>query len=72
MPIFEYKCTDCGRVTEVLVSSASVKNPACEHCGSPKTEKQLSTFAPLVKEPPARAGGNCHACPNSTCPHAGH
>lgn len=57
-------------MTEVLVSSASAKKPACEHCGSKKTEKQFSTFAAQVKETPA-AGGNCHSCSNLGCPHAG-
>ena len=69
MPIFEYKCKDCGKTTEVLVASARAKKPACEHCGSKQTEKQFSTFAAQVKEP--AAGGNCQGCSNNTCPHAG-
>ncbi len=69
MPIFEYKCAECGKITEVLVKSAEAAKPACEHCGSKKTVKQFSTFAPRVKEPAPKSGCNC--CSNNACPHAG-
>lgn len=68
MPIFEYKCTQCGFVNEVLVPSASAKAPACPECGEKKTEKQFSSFAAVVKEPPAPAS-KCHSCPSAGgCP----
>lgn len=69
MPIFEYKCADCGKITEVLVKSAGSAKPACEHCGSKNTQKQFSTFAAQVKEPAPKSG--CQSCPNNACPHAG-
>ena len=71
MPIFEYKCKDCGKLTEVLVNPGANPKPACEHCGSKKTEKRFSTFAPQAKESPAPAGGSCQGCNNFSCPHAG-
>ncbi|MBL7215630.1 MAG: zinc ribbon domain-containing protein [Phycisphaerae bacterium] len=68
MPIFEYKCPECGFINEVLVKSSDTKPPACPKCGSRKTEKQFSTFAAVVKEP-APPASNCQTCPNSGgCP----
>lgn len=71
MPIFEYVCAECGKITEVLVKSSNSPKPACEHCGSKKTEKKFSTFAAQVKEsaPPPKPG--CMSCSNNACPHAG-
>jgi putative FmdB family regulatory protein len=44
MPIFEYLCKECGRPFEKIVPRYdSVVN--CDHCHSPKVEKQLSVFA---------------------------
>lgn len=45
MPIYEYKCRDCGRLTSQFVRSASSETaPACQHCGG-KTARALSRFA---------------------------
>jgi putative FmdB family regulatory protein len=66
MPIFEYKCMNCGKTEEVLVKSSSAKAPACPGCGK-EMKKQMSNFAAVVKEPPK--SGGCHGCPNA-CPHA--
>lgn len=68
MPIFEYKCSQCGFVNEVLVKSASAKGPACPECGEKKVEKQFSAFSAVVKEPSA-AASKCQACPSAGgCP----
>ena len=43
MPIYEYRCANCGGLVEVLVRShASV--PDCPNCGSPLAQgRQFST-----------------------------
>jgi len=63
MPIFEYKCDDCGRDFEALVRSATV--PVCPQCGGRHLTKQLSTFATAGggdAEPAFAAGGPCGSC----------
>jgi putative FmdB family regulatory protein len=43
MPIYEYKCRDCGEKFEKLVRSTSDhEDPTCPVCGSPKAERQIS------------------------------
>jgi putative FmdB family regulatory protein len=54
MPIYEYKCSDCGAEFEELVSLHAEKNPPCTSCGSEKVEKKLSVFGSL-----GAASGSC-------------
>ena len=59
MPLYEYKCSECGRNFDRLVSiSEASKNQVCPHCGGKNTKKQLSVFAsksssPTFSAPPA-------------------
>jgi putative FmdB family regulatory protein len=46
MPIYEYRCTACGKRSSILV--LSIKNPApvaCRHCRSQQVERIMSRFA---------------------------
>lgn len=46
MPIYEYRCKDCGKRSSHLV--LNIRNPApaaCTHCRSAKLERILSRFA---------------------------
>ncbi len=46
MPIYEFKCHDCQRVTSVFVRMIrAAVNPRCEHCGSDRLRRALSRFA---------------------------
>ena len=44
MPIFEYKCKDCEKVSEILVVG-SKDAPVCRFCRSHNMEKLLSAHA---------------------------
>ena len=48
MALFDYKCSDCGDVSEYLVHSSGDK-VECRKCGSKNMEKQISGFAVSVK-----------------------
>ena len=51
MPIYEYRCAACGRLTEAFHRDiARAKAPACEHCGSPRTKRAVSRFATPLTE----------------------
>jgi putative FmdB family regulatory protein len=78
MPIFEYKCGKCGRISEFLEPHGS-KQPlagaepgaarkVCPHCGSRELDKQFSTFALRVKEGDSK---RCKSCSDQSCPHSG-
>ena len=71
MPIYEYHCDECGRESELLVTSNS--KPDCPDCGSPKMSKLLSIVASPSRDgtsarpngPPAGGcGGGCACHPH--------
>ena len=63
MPIFEYKCKDCGKKFEAIVIGS--RKPECPSCQSKKLEKQLSTFAVRANSSPA--GSMPCGAPSGAC-----
>ncbi|UCD71613.1 MAG: zinc ribbon domain-containing protein [Syntrophobacterales bacterium] len=46
MPIYEYRCDDCGRAFEMIRGvSESDKEVHCPICKSPKVSRLMSTFS---------------------------
>jgi putative FmdB family regulatory protein len=45
MPIYEYRCEDCGKRSSALLGSFSSPDPACPHCGKRALRRLVSTFA---------------------------
>jgi putative FmdB family regulatory protein len=45
MPIFEYRCNDCGHEFEFLQMPNAAKAAACPKCASESLEKLLTGFA---------------------------
>lgn len=43
MPLYEFRCPDCGEEFEKLLRHDFTVNPECSKCGCGKTEKKLST-----------------------------
>lgn len=68
MPLYEYRCQDCGTKFEKLVrSSTVVAEIACPTCGEHHLQPELSTFAAHANgsaaSQPAMGGG----CPAGMC-----
>ena len=46
MPIYEYRCRECARVSSFFVRSiGGAVNAVCAHCRSRDMEKRMSSFA---------------------------
>ena len=45
MPIYEYRCKQCKKVSAILMRNTSARKPACKHCGSEAVDKIISSFA---------------------------
>ena len=62
MPIYEYKCSDCGQTSEFLVGiGRNSDDLACRSCGGSRLE-------PLLSAPATVIGGQPSAHPTgSTC-----
>ena len=67
MPIYEYKCEDCGTKFEKLVRGGTAVE--CPSCGQDHLKQEYSTFA-------ARANGSQQeaampSCPSGMCSNPG-
>ena len=46
MPIYEYRCQSCGRLSSVFTRSVNqILDPACSHCNSKEVRRAISSFA---------------------------
>ena len=62
MPLYEYRCPDCGHRFEILQRlGAGPDDVICPQCGRKKPDKQFSTFASSASEAGGAiaGGGGC-------------
>lgn len=45
MPVYEYRCEECGKRSSTLLGSYASPDPPCPHCGKPALRRLVSTFA---------------------------
>ena len=46
MPIYEYRCGSCGKVSSFFTRSInSTLDPSCDHCQSKDMQRRMSSFA---------------------------
>ncbi|MCS7150030.1 MAG: zinc ribbon domain-containing protein [Caldimicrobium sp.] len=76
MPIFEFRCSDCEEVFEVLLKSKEeVSGVTCKVCGSTKIERLMSVVNSIIGSSSKGSGGDkpriaeSHTCPSGTCTH---
>lgn len=64
MPIYEYRCGPCGKISSFFTRSInSPLNPVCDHCQSQDLQRRMSSFSQgkttqSVQENSSAAGGN--------------
>ena len=71
MPLYEYECQKCGKLTEILQNhSESDKDVKCPECGSSEMRRKFSTFGVVMGSDKASSTGTGSAasCPTGTCP----
>jgi putative FmdB family regulatory protein len=74
MPIYEYKCQDCGQINEVLVLKKD-EEVSCTSCNSQNLEKLISAHNTVgssngfVADSPGGCCGSPNSCgsPGSCC-----
>ena len=60
MPIFEFKCTDCGALMEILVMNRQDQvELACSGCGSGNLERVLSSTTHTITGGGSGQAGGC-------------
>jgi putative FmdB family regulatory protein len=59
MPIYEYRCKDCGKEYEEIVSVSATEAPPCPSCSSKNTEKKISLSGNIGGSASGSSGGSC-------------
>lgn len=46
MPMYDYKCLDCGKESLIALTlkDHEAKSAACPHCGSQRLEQMITSF----------------------------
>ena len=74
MPLYDYKCDSCGKVTEFRFTTFDGASVACPDCGSDNMEKLLSASY-MIKMGTPSSCGTClepsSSCQDSGCPSGG-
>jgi putative FmdB family regulatory protein len=58
MPIYDYKCKNCGTISEILVNSPDARIVRCPECNSQDMDKLISASY-LVKMDKSLPGATC-------------
>lgn len=61
MPLYEYRCTNCGHRFEALRSIAARDSAVCEKCGA-KVERVYQGKCAFGAVKSGGCGGNCAGC----------
>ncbi len=72
MPIYEYKCKDCGKVIEILKKGS--ESVECPECGSKNLEKLISRPGAILMESsshPTTCCGRTEPCDRPPCADTG-
>jgi putative FmdB family regulatory protein len=57
MPIYEYKCQECGRIFGLLIrTDLQTQEPRCKHCDSPELKRLVSRPGLVRSKTSAEAG----------------
>ncbi len=70
MPIYDFRCADCGALSEVLVRGAEGQGVRCPDCGSEKMDKLVSASYIIKtgqREPGTTCCGSAERCETSPC-----
>jgi putative FmdB family regulatory protein len=68
MPIYEYKCDDCGKVSEILVrNTQSPVNASCSQCKSANVNRKISAPGAVM----TKGAGSMPEMPPMACPNQG-
>jgi putative FmdB family regulatory protein len=63
MPIYEYRCSECGEEFELLVFGE--KKITCIKCGSQDVVKKFSVFGMSGVDKPFAGSSGCSSCGSS-------
>jgi putative FmdB family regulatory protein len=73
MPVYEYRCKDCGDKFEVLRSIKDADKPiSCQYCQGLNTQRALSLCYSQSEGHTHSSGGGCAGCGGGSCSSCNH
>jgi len=74
MPIYEFKCQDCGAEFEVfLKNKEELSEVKCKACGSKNIKRLMSVVNSIIGDSGSSSDKpritETHSCPTGTCAH---
>ncbi|MDD2443245.1 MAG: zinc ribbon domain-containing protein [Desulfotomaculaceae bacterium] len=73
MPIYEFRCTECGRRFEILCAMGeSGGSLHCPKCGAGSPERVMSSFNATGTGGGKGTGSECATCSTHNCSSCGH
>ena len=70
MPLYEYRCADCGHQFEALVPAGRADQESCPDCGA-EARRLLSLVAAPVRGHDGAAAPSPGGCCGGACGHCG-
>jgi putative FmdB family regulatory protein len=70
MPIYDFRCQDCGRVSELLLRGEEGQTARCSGCGSENLERLVSAPHMIRREavsPGSTCCGRAERCDKPPC-----
>ena len=74
MPVYDFRCGECGNVSEVSLRSESSEVPPCPNCGSSNLERLISASYAITgrdKSPGTTCCGRTERCDAPPCSNEG-
>ncbi len=71
MPIYEFRCSDCGNDFEKLLFSRTT-SVSCASCGSAEVTRRPSRFGTSGTEKRVSGGASCSGCSAGSCSSCSH
>jgi putative FmdB family regulatory protein len=74
MPVYDYRCRDCGKVSEIFLRSLDAQSIKCPDCGSENLEKLVSASYMIKMEasaPGLTCCGRTERCETPPCSSGG-
>lgn len=76
MPLYEYKCTNCNKVSEYILKFGDAPMEGCRFCGEKRLERVLYSKFAIGAEDSGYSCGMGNSCASSpscegSCPYGG-
>ena len=72
MPIYEFRCGECGhRFEKLCPMGENGENLKCPHCGAPSPGRVMSSFSAAGTEGGRGADSGCGTCSSHNCSSCG-